>query len=115
MTEEQLEQAFIRFGPIKNVNISYSRNCAFIDFLSIESTQRALDQHKVMIGAIPVLAEERRPPKNFRPQFDNNNNRRYQQNRRGGGASGTANRGGAGTPGVASLNKPGGSAVGQKQ
>lgn len=101
MTEEQLEQAFIRFGPIKNVYIGHSGNIVFIDFIHIESKRRALEQSKVMVGHATVHAEE--PKVKSSNQFHNNNNRRYPQNRRGGG-SGTANRGG-GTAGVASLNK----------
>lgn len=94
MTEEQLGEVFSKFGPVKSVKIITNKNCAFIDYGSIESTQKALEQHKVMIGGNQhVYAEERRPQRPFRPHVDN---RRYQHNRRGGGGggSGTANRGG---------------------
>lgn len=105
ITEEQLEEAFSKFGPVKSVKILHNKNCGFIDYGSIESTQKALEQHKVMIGGNQhVYAEERRPSRYFRPQVDN---RRYQQNRRGGGGSGTASRGG-GLGGGGPLDKRGG-------
>lgn len=93
MTEEQLGEALSKFGPVKSVKIITNKNCAFIEYGSIESTQKALEQHKVMIsGNQYVYAEERRPQRPFRPHTDN---RRYQHNRRGGGGgSGSANRGG---------------------
>lgn len=107
MTETLLEEVFSKFGPIKNINIGHQKNCAFIDFISIESTQKALEQHKVMINGIQVLAEERRPPRTNRHQHYDN--RRYQQNNKR-GANGTNNRGGS--SGVNPLDKRGNSGTG---
>lgn len=88
MTEEQLGSAFNQFGTIKSVSISQNKNCAFIEFESVDSTHRALEYRKVTVGSGVVTAEERRPPKN-RNIFDNN--RKFQQNRRGSANAGGLN------------------------
>ncbi|KAG1050409.1 hypothetical protein G6F43_007311 [Rhizopus delemar] len=61
VNEEQLKEAFTKIGAVKHINISRPKNCAFIEFTSPESVQKALAQHKVPLssGSI-VLAEERR-------------------------------------------------------
>lgn len=88
MTEEHLTTAFSQFGAIKSVSVKNQANIAFIEFQSVTSTHKALEQRKVMIGNLFVIAEERKPPTK-RPQYDNNNNRRFhqQQNRRGSASS----------------------------
>ncbi|CAO3701965.1 unnamed protein product [Rhizopus stolonifer] len=95
VNEEQLRDAFSTFGTIKFVNIARNRNCAFIEFTSSESVQKALTQHKVtLITGNAVFAEERRynnnnntsgryPNKNtyntFERRSNNNNHRRQGQ------------------------------------
>ncbi|KAG1151223.1 hypothetical protein G6F37_008839 [Rhizopus arrhizus] len=61
VNEEQLKEAFTKIGAVKHINISRPKNCAFVEFTSPESVQKALAQHKVPLssGSI-VLAEERR-------------------------------------------------------
>lgn len=69
INEEQLAEAFSKIGSVKSCSISRPRNCAFIEFNSPESCQKALAQHKVIVGNHTVHAEERR--------FSNQNNNRY--------------------------------------
>lgn len=74
INEEQLLEAFNKIGSIKSSNISRPRSCAFIEFNSPESCQKALAQHKVQVGSHVVLAEERR----YNNQnSQNQNNQRY--------------------------------------
>lgn len=61
INEDQLREAFSKIGPVKHINISRPRNCAFVEFASPETVQKALAQHKVTVqGGSIVLAEERR-------------------------------------------------------
>ncbi|KAG0170631.1 hypothetical protein DFQ28_000156 [Apophysomyces sp. BC1034] len=98
ITEEQLREAFSKFGPIKVMNIAPQRNCAFLDFTSPEAAQKALNQHKVPVGSgVVVLAEERRHggnrhSYNRQQQSGAQYERRFQQHsqRRGGGGGGGA-------------------------
>lgn len=69
VTEEQLSEVLNKVGPVKSCNISRARNCAFVEFNTIESCQKALAQHRFVVGGGQhvVFAEERR--------FNNQNNR----------------------------------------
>ncbi|KAI7829604.1 hypothetical protein BC939DRAFT_441212 [Gamsiella multidivaricata] len=64
MSLDQLREAFNQFGPVKNVERTSKRNCAYVDFESVEAVQAALKQNKVNVGSEIVLAEERRPSRN---------------------------------------------------
>lgn len=116
ITEEQLQEAFNKIGAVKTCSISRGKGCAFIEFLSPESCQKALAQHKVLVGNHTVHAEERRfnqnnnrfnnqgraqnnqqQPYDRRTSNTNNNNN---NNRRGGGATG-------GGPGQTRINQGG--------
>lgn len=84
ITEEQLLEAFNKIGSVKSSNISRSRNCAFVEFNSPESCQKALAQHKVQVGGHTVLAEERRynnqsNPNQTNQRYNNNNQNRSSQ------------------------------------
>jgi hypothetical protein len=86
MTEEQLKEAFSKFGAIKTLTVVHAKSCAFLDFNNAESAHKALSQHKVNIGSAVVLAEERRP-QGGRGQFEGrrqNGEGRGFENRRGG-------------------------------
>jgi hypothetical protein len=87
MTEEQLKEAFSKFGAIKTLTVVHSKSCAFLDFSNVESAHKALSQQKVTIGSAVVLAEERRP-QGGRGQFEgrrqNSEGRGGFENRRGG-------------------------------
>ncbi|KAI8365036.1 hypothetical protein EDC96DRAFT_510249 [Choanephora cucurbitarum] len=75
--EEQLLEAFNKFGTVKSCNIARQRSCAFVEFASPDACQKALAQHKVTLSnGQHVLAEERRY--NVGQQ---NNHQRYQNNR----------------------------------
>ena len=60
ITEEQLREAFSRFGRIKHLDMTQKKNCAFMDFATPESVVAALKQRNVQVGNEVVLAEERR-------------------------------------------------------
>jgi RNA recognition motif-containing protein len=77
ISEEQLLEAFTKIGAVKSSNISRQRNCAFIEFVSPESCQKALAQHRVQVGSYTVLAEERRYN---HPSNQNQNSQRYNSN-----------------------------------
>jgi len=87
MTEEQLKEAFSKFGAIKTLTVVHSKSCAFLDFNNVESAHKALSQQKITIGSAVVLAEERRP-QGGRGQFEgrrqNSEGRGGFENRRGG-------------------------------
>ncbi|KAG0201878.1 hypothetical protein BGX33_010058 [Mortierella sp. NVP41] len=60
VTEEQLREAFSKFGRIKHLDMTQKKNCAFMDFATPESVVAALKQRNVQVGSEVVLAEERR-------------------------------------------------------
>ncbi|KAF9923687.1 hypothetical protein FBU30_006242 [Linnemannia zychae] len=60
ITEEQLREAFSKFGRIKHLDMTQKRYCAFMDFATPESVVAALKQRNVQVGNDIVLAEERR-------------------------------------------------------
>ncbi|KAI9283066.1 hypothetical protein BC943DRAFT_105716 [Umbelopsis sp. AD052] len=88
MTEEQLKEAFGKFGAIKTLTVVHPKNCAFLDFNNAESAHKALSQQKITIGSAIVLAEERRPQGGRGAQFEgrrqNGEGRGGFENRRGG-------------------------------
>ncbi|KAI8335763.1 hypothetical protein BC941DRAFT_429292 [Chlamydoabsidia padenii] len=102
LTEDQLTEAFSKFGPINSLNIVNHKNCAFLEFQTAEACQKALAQHKVNIGTSVVLAERRRLYNNSgnmnRQQQQNGGNyeRRQQYNRRGGSNNNNNNTPGGG-------------------
>ncbi|KAG0291305.1 hypothetical protein BGZ96_005298 [Linnemannia gamsii] len=71
ITEEQLREAFSKFGRIKHLDMTQKKNCAFMDFATPESVVAALKQRNVQVGHEVVLAEERRRGNHG---FNNNNN-----------------------------------------
>ncbi|KAI8584225.1 hypothetical protein K450DRAFT_218736 [Umbelopsis ramanniana AG] len=87
MTEDQLKEAFGKFGAIKTLTVVHSKSCAFLDFSHAESAHKALSQQKITIGSAVVLAEERRP-QGGRGQYEgrrqNGEGRGGFENRRGG-------------------------------
>jgi len=70
ITEEQLREAFSKFGRIKHLDMTQKKNCAFMDFATPESVVAALKQRNVQVGGEVVLAEERRRGNHG---FNNNN------------------------------------------
>lgn len=76
INEDQLIEAFTKVGSVKSCSISRARNCAFVDFYSPESCQKALAQHKFPVNGHTVLAEERR----YNNQNNNQNQNRYNNN-----------------------------------
>ncbi|ORY95553.1 hypothetical protein BCR43DRAFT_493168 [Syncephalastrum racemosum] len=87
VTQEQLKEVFAaEFGEVKSVNLVQAKNCAFLEFVSPESCQKALAQNKVQVGEVTVSAEERRPPGSRYPRQQNGFDRKFQSNRRGGGS-----------------------------
>ncbi|KAG0271610.1 hypothetical protein BGZ95_000565 [Linnemannia exigua] len=76
ITEEQLREAFSRFGRIKHLDMTQKKNCAFMDFATPESVVAALKQRNVQVGNEVVLAEERRRGNHGlnNNNFNNNNN-----------------------------------------
>lgn len=87
VTQEQLKEVFTaEFGEVKSVNLVQAKNCAFLEFVSPESCQKALAQNKVQVGEVTVSAEERRPPGSRYPRPQNGFDRKFQSNRRGGGS-----------------------------
>lgn len=77
INEDQLTDAFNKVGSVKSCSISRGRNCAFVDFFSPESCQKALAQHKFPVNGHTVLAEERR----YNNQNNQNQNRYNNQSR----------------------------------
>lgn len=73
INEDQLTDAFSKVGSVKSCSISRGRNCAFVDFFSPESCQKALAQHKFPVNGHTVLAEERR----YNNQNNSQNQNRY--------------------------------------
>ncbi|KAI9032807.1 hypothetical protein CLU79DRAFT_808030 [Phycomyces nitens] len=100
ITEENLREAFSRFGNVKSINIISARNNAFLEFTSADAVTKALAQHKVNVGQLTVLAEERRPKGGYARQQPGGNqfDRRFSPSgpRRGGsrGGAGGKTRGG---------------------
>lgn len=76
INEDQLIEVFTKVGSVKSCSISRARNCAFVDFYSPESCQKALAQHKFPVHGHTVLAEERR----YNNQNNNQNQNRYNNN-----------------------------------
>ncbi|KAG9067666.1 hypothetical protein KI688_011253 [Linnemannia hyalina] len=73
ITEEQLREAFTKFGRIKHLDMTQKKNCAFMDFATPESVVAALKQRNVQVGSEVVLAEERRRGNHaFNSNFTNN-------------------------------------------
>ncbi|KAF9119581.1 hypothetical protein BGX30_003758 [Mortierella sp. GBA39] len=73
ITEEQLREAFSKFGRIKHLDMTQKKNCAFMDFATPESVVAALKQRNVQVGSEVVLAEERRRGNHaFNNNFNNN-------------------------------------------
>ncbi|KAI8637893.1 hypothetical protein BD408DRAFT_352865 [Parasitella parasitica] len=68
INEDQLIEVFSEVGTVKSCSIVRQKNCAFVEFNSPESCQKALLQHKFPVHGHTVLAEERRY---------NNNQQRY--------------------------------------
>ncbi|KAF9282251.1 hypothetical protein BGZ88_011128 [Linnemannia elongata] len=82
ITEEQLREAFSKFGRIKHLDMTQKKNCAFMDFATPESVVAALKQRNVQVGNEVVLAEERRRGNHG---FNNNN---FNNNGPGGSVNG---------------------------
>ncbi|CAO3563086.1 unnamed protein product [Mortierella alpina] len=61
MSLDQLREAFAKFGSVKNIELTHKKNCAYIEFATVEAVQAALKQNRVSVGSETVLAEERRP------------------------------------------------------
>jgi hypothetical protein len=74
VSEEQLREAFAKFGPVKGLDFTQKRNCAYVDFTTADAMHSALKQNKVAVGSEFVYAEERRP----HPTFQNNRPSRFQ-------------------------------------
>jgi hypothetical protein len=85
ITEEQLREAFTKFGRIKHLDTKQKKGCAFMDFATPESVVAALKQRHVQVGSEVVLAEERRRGNHG---FNNNNNSNNFNNGPGGTANG---------------------------
>ncbi|KAG0285593.1 hypothetical protein BGZ96_010177 [Linnemannia gamsii] len=74
VSEEQLREAFAKFGPVKVFDFTQKRNCAYVDFATAEAMHSALKQNKIAVGSEFVFAEERRIPtfqSNRPPRFQN--------------------------------------------
>ncbi|KAF9570054.1 hypothetical protein EC968_002316 [Mortierella alpina] len=61
MPLDQLREAFGKFGTVKNIELTHKKNCAYVEFTTVEAVQAALKQNRVNVGSEIVLAEERRP------------------------------------------------------
>ncbi|KAG0224528.1 hypothetical protein B0O80DRAFT_500654 [Mortierella sp. GBAus27b] len=59
MTLDQLRETFSKFGPVKNLELTKTKTCAYVDFETAEAVQAALKQKTVNVGSEVVLAEER--------------------------------------------------------
>ncbi|KAG2234765.1 hypothetical protein INT48_000114 [Thamnidium elegans] len=99
ISEEQLQEAFNKIGAVKTCSISRGKGCAFIEFHSPESCQKALAQHKVLVGNHTVHAEERR--------FNQNNNRFNNQGRTQNNQQQPYDRATGGGPGQTRMNQGG--------
>ncbi|KAF9347074.1 hypothetical protein BGX26_001418, partial [Mortierella sp. AD094] len=51
MSVEQLREVFSKFGPVKNLELANKKNCAYVDFETIDAVQAALKQNKVNVGS----------------------------------------------------------------
>lgn len=79
--EEELLEAFNKFGEVKSCNILRHKNCAFMEFTTSEGCQKALAQHKVQVNeGHSVLAEERRYNSQNTNRY-NNQGRSFEQRR----------------------------------
>ncbi|KAF9947640.1 hypothetical protein BGZ65_008664 [Modicella reniformis] len=60
MSLDQLREAFGTFGAVKSVELTgIKKNCAYVDFETVEAVQAALKQNKVNVGSEVVMVEER--------------------------------------------------------
>ncbi|KAG0002394.1 hypothetical protein BGZ79_003075 [Entomortierella chlamydospora] len=98
MSIEQLREVFSKFGPVKNLELTAKKNCAYVDFETVEAVQAALKQNKVNVGSEVVLAEERHRPgfqSGGRPfHYQNGNGPNGHQGPQGGRRGGRPSRGG---------------------
>ncbi|KAF9363635.1 hypothetical protein BGX34_003677 [Mortierella sp. NVP85] len=96
MTLEHLREAFGKFGTVKNVEFT-RKNCAYVDFETVDAVQAALKQGKVDVGSEVVSAEERRPagPSGSRPShYQNGSGSNGHQGPHSGHRGGRSTRGG---------------------
>ncbi|KAG0165981.1 hypothetical protein DFQ28_008197 [Apophysomyces sp. BC1034] len=114
LSEDQVREAFSQFGEIKSLTVLGSKKCAILEFTTNEAVQKALSQHKVEIGEIVTLAEERHTKRRVFGRQQHNGppleSRRPDGNRRRGGGGprgGHRYRGGGGGGGGSSGGKSG--------
>lgn len=54
-----IKQAFNEFAPVKHVDLVLAKNCAFIEFQSVEGARKALNK-TITVNGVTMVAEERR-------------------------------------------------------
>ncbi|KAK9712598.1 hypothetical protein K7432_007041 [Basidiobolus ranarum] len=101
MTPEMFKASFGSVGTVKAVDVIIPKNCAFIEFTSIEAYRKAVTQSTFVVNGQNVYAEERRknPRQSGRPNYNQGERRGgYHQNgersERGGERGGRRGRGG---------------------
>ncbi|KAG0053335.1 hypothetical protein BGZ83_001300 [Gryganskiella cystojenkinii] len=77
ITYEMLHEAFSNFGTIRTLNVVHPKACAFVEFVTPEAHQKALQATSVSVGQghENVLTEKRvrKPPQQFTRRPSNNN------------------------------------------
>ncbi|KAK9761767.1 hypothetical protein K7432_013095 [Basidiobolus ranarum] len=99
MTPEMFKESFGSVGPVKAVDVIIPKNCAFVEFTTVEAYKSAITQSTFAINGQNVYAEERR--KSFRQPGRSN----YNQGERRGGYHQNGERGGRRGRGGRPFNK----------
>lgn len=75
--EKALKQALQEIGTVTHFEVARAKNCAFVDFVDLETLKKALAVHELKVSNAVVLIEERKrggAKKNNNNNSNNNNN-----------------------------------------
>ncbi|KAF5092567.1 hypothetical protein D0Z03_002801 [Geotrichum reessii] len=78
--EKALKQALQDIGTVTHFEVARAKNCAFVDFVDLETLKKALAVHELKVGNSVVLIEERKrggAKKNNGNISSHNNNNAY--------------------------------------
>jgi hypothetical protein len=87
--EKALKQALQEIGTVTHFEVARAKNCAFVDFVDLETLKKALAVHELKVGNTVVLIEERKrggakKNNNNNNTNTNNNNNVYGRRNNGG-------------------------------
>lgn len=84
--EKALKQALQDIGTVTHFEVARAKNCAFVDFVDLETLKKALAVHELKVGNSVVLIEERKrggAKKNNSNSSSHNNNAYGRRNNSG--------------------------------